>query len=59
MVRKDATPLSILAHEHNSIYKCKTPTIYNPRLPEKYDYIMMQCGATYIAAKPLKTSCSK
>jgi len=41
VVMKDATPLTPLAHERNSIYKCKQQTIHNPWWPEKYNFSMM------------------
>ena len=34
MVIKDATPLTPLAHERNSIFKCIPYTIHDPRGPE-------------------------
>jgi len=42
-VMNDATPLTPLAHERNSIFKCKqhTCTLHDPWGPEKYDYTMM------------------
>ena len=38
-----------LAHERNSIFKCKqhTCTLHDPWGPEKYDYTMMYYGATF------------
>jgi len=43
---KDATPLTGLAHERSSIFKCKQHTIHDPRGPEKYNYdTMMKYGA--------------
>jgi len=43
VVMNDATPLTPLAHERNSIFKCKqnTCTLHDPWGPEKYDYTMM------------------
>ena len=35
-----------LAHERNSIFKCKQ-TVHGPWGPEKYDYTMMKYGATF------------
>ena len=39
----DATPLTPLAHERNSIFKCKqhthTCTLHDPRGPEKYSQV--------------------
>jgi len=35
MVIKDATPLTPLAHERSSIFKCKQHTIYDPRATGK------------------------
>jgi len=43
VVMNDATPLTPLAHEQNSIFKCKQHkcTLHDPWGPEKYDYTMM------------------
>ena len=35
-----------LAHERNSIYKCKQHTLHDPGRPEKYNYTMMKYVAT-------------
>jgi len=45
----DATPLTPLAHERNYIFKCKqhTYSLHDPWGPEKYDYTMMQYGASF------------
>ena len=42
VVMNDATPLTPLAHEQSSIFKCKqhTCTVHDPWGPEKYDYTM-------------------
>jgi len=42
----DATPLTLLAHERNSIFKYKqhTCTLHDPLEPEKYNYTMMLYG---------------
>jgi len=37
---------SPLAHERNSIFKCKQHTLHDPWGPEKYNYTMMKYGAT-------------
>jgi len=37
-VIKDATPLTPIAHERNSIFKCKQHTIHDPRGPANYNY---------------------
>jgi len=47
MVIKDATPLTPLAHERNSIFKCKQQTIHDLWGPEKYNYTMIKYEATF------------
>jgi len=37
-VIKDATPLTPIAHERDSIFKCKQHAIHDPRGPAKYNY---------------------
>jgi len=40
-----------LAHEQNSIFKCKQDTIHDSWGPEKYNFTMMKYGATFYSRR--------
>jgi len=50
VVMKDATPLTPLAHEQNSIFQCEQHTIHDPRGQEKPD--RASNSRSYIQSRP-------